>query len=61
MAGDDLERMLGSLLGGEGEDARLLSALIGFLSHGQGGGSLGGLLAGLARTGPTARPGQESR
>ncbi|MFI6023415.1 hypothetical protein ACIBCP_37950 [Streptomyces sp. NPDC051287] len=61
MAGDDLERMLGSLLGGEGEDARLLSALIGFLSHGQDGGSLGGLLDGLARTGPTARPGQESR
>ncbi|MFD3590085.1 YidB family protein [Streptomyces sp. NPDC058683] len=55
MAGNDLERMLGSLLGGDGKDAGLLGALIGSLSHGQGGGSLGGLLDSLARSGLTAQ------
>ncbi|MFE4965238.1 hypothetical protein [Streptomyces sp. NPDC056660] len=49
MADDDLESMLGSLLGGDGKDAGLLGALIGSLSHGQGGSSLGGLLDSLAR------------
>ncbi|MFF4898733.1 YidB family protein [Streptomyces sp. NPDC001068] len=55
MAGNDLESMLGSLLGGDGKDAGLLGALIGSLSHGQGGGSLDGLLDGLARSGLTAQ------
>ncbi|MEV6762146.1 YidB family protein [Streptomyces sp. NPDC051105] len=59
MAGNDLESMLGSLLGGDGDGdgkgAGLLSALIGSLSHGQGGGSLGGLLDSLARSGLTAQ------
>ncbi|MER5518421.1 YidB family protein [Streptomyces sp. NPDC002763] len=55
MAGNDLERMLGSLLGGDGKDAGLLGALIGSLSHGQGGSSLGGLLDSLARSGLTAQ------
>ncbi|MGW4908426.1 YidB family protein [Streptomyces sp. NPDC004270] len=49
MAGNDLESMLGSLLGGDGKDAGFLGALIGSLSHGQGGSSLGGLLDSLAR------------
>lgn len=55
MAGNDLESMLGSLLGGDGKDAGLLGALIGSLSHGQGGGSLGGLLDSLARSGLTTQ------
>ncbi|MFG2943092.1 YidB family protein [Streptomyces sp. NPDC048282] len=55
MAGNDLESMLGSLLGGEGKGAGLLTALIAAMSHGQGGGSLGGLLDSLARSGLTAQ------
>ncbi|MEU9154514.1 YidB family protein [Streptomyces sp. NPDC048417] len=55
MAGNDLESMLGSLLGGDGKGAGLLGVLIGSLSHGQGGGSLGGLLDSLARSGLTAQ------
>ncbi|MET9088171.1 YidB family protein [Streptomyces sp. NPDC004237] len=55
MAGNDLESMLGSLLGGEGKNAGLLTALIAAMSHGQGGGSLGGLLETLARSGLTAQ------
>ncbi|MFG3020892.1 YidB family protein [Streptomyces sp. NPDC048254] len=55
MAGNDLESMLGSLLGGDRKDAGLLGALIGSLSHGQGGSSLGGLLDSLARSGLTAQ------
>ncbi|MEU1160579.1 YidB family protein [Streptomyces sp. NPDC090075] len=55
MAGNDLESMLGSLLGGEGKSAGLLTALIAAMSHGQGGGSIGGLLDTLARSGLTAQ------
>ena len=55
MAGNDLESMLGSLLGGEGKGAGLLTALIAAMSHGQGGDSLGGLLETLARSGLTAQ------
>ncbi|MFG3290458.1 YidB family protein [Streptomyces sp. NPDC048179] len=55
MAGNDLESMLGSLLGGEGKGAGLLTALIAAMSHGQGSGSLGGLLETLARSGLTAQ------
>ncbi|MEU2622461.1 YidB family protein [Streptomyces sp. NPDC007157] len=55
MAGNDLDRILGSLLGGDGNGAGLLSTLIGALSQGQGGSSLDGLLDTLARSGPTAQ------
>ncbi|MGW7419122.1 YidB family protein [Streptomyces sp. NPDC054813] len=55
MAGNDLDRILGSLLGGNGNGAGLLSTLIGALSEGQGGGSLDGLLDSLARSGLTAQ------
>ncbi|MFF4119748.1 hypothetical protein [Streptomyces sp. NPDC001714] len=53
MAGDDLENILGSLLGDDGAGAGMLTTLIGAMSHGQGGGSLGGLLETLAKSGPT--------
>ncbi|MER7836001.1 YidB family protein [Streptomyces sp. NPDC096040] len=55
MAGNDLDSMLGSLLGGDGKDAGLLFALIGALSQGQGGGSPDGLLDTLARSGLTTQ------
>ncbi|MEU0970086.1 YidB family protein [Streptomyces sp. NPDC005917] len=55
MAGNDLESMLGSLFRGDGKDAGPLSALIGALSQGQGGGSLDGLLDTLASSGLTAQ------
>lgn len=55
MAGNDLDRILGSLLGGDGNGAGPLSTLIGALSQGQGGGSLDGLLDSLARSGLTRK------
>ncbi|MEU9345718.1 hypothetical protein AB0D74_31385 [Streptomyces sp. NPDC048278] len=55
MAGNDLENILGSLLGDDGEGAGRLTTLIGAMSHGQGGGSLGGLLETLAKSAPAAR------
>ncbi|MBW8793866.1 MAG: hypothetical protein JF597_09805 [Streptomyces sp.] len=55
MAGNDLENILGSLLGEDGEDAGLLTTLIGAMSHGQGGSSLGGLLETLAKSAPAVR------
>ncbi|MGY5051853.1 hypothetical protein ACWDE0_40730 [Streptomyces sp. 900105755] len=55
MAGNDLENILGNLLGDDGEDAGRLTTLIGAMSHGQGGGSLGGLLETLAKSAPAAQ------
>lgn len=54
MAGNDLENILGSLLGDD-EGAGLLTTLIGAMSHGQGGSSLGGLLETLAKSAPAVR------
>ncbi|MFJ9713731.1 hypothetical protein [Streptomyces sp. NPDC101234] len=56
MEGSDLEGMLGSLLGRHGEDgqdgrrAGHLPTLIGAMSHGRGGGSVGPFLETLARS-----------
>ncbi|MEW2306116.1 hypothetical protein AB0958_40235 [Streptomyces sp. NPDC006655] len=55
MSGDDFEDILGSLLGDDGEGAGMLTTLIGAMSHGQGGGSLGGLLETLAKSAPAAQ------
>ncbi|MFF7476404.1 hypothetical protein [Streptomyces sp. NPDC008092] len=55
MAGNDLENILGSLLGDDAEGAGMLTTLISAMSHGQDGGSLGGLLETLAKSVRTAR------
>ncbi|MEU2777941.1 hypothetical protein ABZ646_34910 [Streptomyces sp. NPDC007162] len=55
MAGRDLENILGNLLGEDGEGAGPLTTLIGAMSHGQGGSSLGGLLETLAKSAPAVR------
>ncbi|MFF5145599.1 hypothetical protein ACFY6U_38830 [Streptomyces sp. NPDC013157] len=55
MAGNDLENILGSLLGDDDEAAGRLTTLIGAMSHGQGGSSLGGLLETLAKSAPAVR------
>ncbi|MEW1772257.1 hypothetical protein [Streptomyces sp. NPDC086777] len=55
MAGNDLENILGSLLGDDAAAAGRLTTLIDAMSHGQGGSSLGGLLETLAKSAPAAR------